>query len=144
MGEAAPVRRDRRGGVGQGLRGSQFALNGFSRLIHSSGEGKLFARRPIRRRIEASRRTVMSEEKHSRDCIAPPRPTPGGARDEVDYGHRHFVNLLSVICLLVLALAMVWTFKALDEYETLRKCVDSGRKDCVRIDAPKDMRQAVR
>jgi hypothetical protein len=86
----------------------------------------------------------MSDEKAPRDYVAP-RPSMVAARDDMDYGHRHFVNLLSVIFLLVLALAMVWTVKALDEQETMRKCFATGRKDCIKIDAPpKEMRQAVR
>ncbi|MFN3889035.1 MAG: hypothetical protein ACK4MV_01465 [Beijerinckiaceae bacterium] len=86
----------------------------------------------------------MSDERTPRD-FATPRPSTAAARDDVDYGHRHFVNLLSVIFLLFLALAMVWTVKALDEQETTRKCFASGRKDCIKIDAPpKEMRQAVR
>ena len=55
------------------------------------------------------------------------------ALDDVDYGHRHFINLVSVAFLLVLAVAMAWTVKAMDSQETLRKCFASGRKDCVQI-----------
>ncbi len=75
----------------------------------------------------------------------PARSASGASEDDVDYGHRHFVNLLSLAFLLVLAVAMVWTVKALDAQETLRKCVSSGRKDCVQIAAPpRGMVQAVR
>ncbi len=67
------------------------------------------------------------------------------ALDDVDYGHRHFINLVSVAFLLVLAVAMAWTVKAMDSQETLRKCFASGRKDCVQIAAPpRGMVQAVR
>ncbi|MDP2357087.1 MAG: hypothetical protein Q8M31_13645 [Beijerinckiaceae bacterium] len=73
------------------------------------------------------------------------RPSPRAVRDDVDYGHRHFINLLSAVFLLLLAVAMTWAVKALDEQESMRKCFASGRKDCVTIiGPPKDMRQAVR
>lgn len=66
-------------------------------------------------------------------------------QDDVDYGHRHFINLLSAALLLVLAIGMVWTVRAIDQQETTRKCFASGRKDCVTVAAPPhDMRQAVR
>ena len=75
----------------------------------------------------------------------PARPSHRAAGDDVDYGHRHFVNLVSVAFLLVLAVAMAWTVKAIDSQETLRKCFASGRKDCVQIAAPpRGMVQAVR
>lgn len=77
---------------------------------------------------------------------SPPRPrAPGERDDEVDYGHRHFLNLVSAVFLLVLALAMTWTVQAFDRQESLRKCFASGRKDCVQIAAPpRGMVQAVR
>jgi hypothetical protein len=66
-------------------------------------------------------------------------------RDDVDYGHRHFINLLSAAFLLALAIGMVWTVRAIDQQETMRKCFASGRKDCVNVAAPPgEMRQAVR
>ena len=85
----------------------------------------------------------MSHDNQRSDSVAQ-ESGPGAERD-VDYAHRHFVNLLSVVFLLVLAVAMVWTVKALDQQESLRKCFASGRKDCVQIAAPpKGMVQAVR
>ena len=66
----------------------------------------------------------------------PVSPAQDGPGDDVDYGHRHFVNLVSVAFVLVLAVAMVWTVKAIDAQELLRKCAASGRKDCVHIAAP--------
>jgi hypothetical protein len=66
-------------------------------------------------------------------------------READEYAQRHFVNLVSAAFLLLLAVAMVWTVKAFDRQETLRKCFASGRKDCVQITAPSaEMRQAVR
>ena len=55
---------------------------------------------------------------------------------EIDYGHRHFVNLAAAAFVLMLAMLAVWAIKTIDEQESLRKCFSSGRKDCVRILAP--------
>ncbi len=55
---------------------------------------------------------------------------------EVDYTHRHFVNLAAAAFVLLLAMLAVWAIKTIDEQESLRKCLSSGRKDCVRIAAP--------
>lgn len=64
---------------------------------------------------------------------------------DIDYGHRHFVNLAAAAFLLILAVLMVWTLKAIDQQENLRKCAASGRKDCIQIAAPpRGMVQAVR
>lgn len=87
----------------------------------------------------------MSEHKRLADASARTTPAHGAVHDDVDYGHRHFINLLSAAFLLLLAVAMAWAVKALDQQESMRKCFASGRKDCVTIvDPPKDMRQAVR
>jgi hypothetical protein len=70
---------------------------------------------------------------------------PRAERDEVDYAHRHFVNLTAAMFLLCIAVLMVWTLKAMDSQESLRKCAASGRKDCIQIAAPpRGMVQAVR
>ncbi len=87
----------------------------------------------------------MSEDKRPRDPSKRMSPAQRAVSDDVDYGHRHFINLLSVAFLLLLAVAMAWAVKALDEQESTRKCYTSGRKDCVTIvGPPRDMRQAVR
>jgi hypothetical protein len=54
----------------------------------------------------------------------------------VDYSHRHFVNLAATIVLLTLALASMWTIKAIDNQEKLQRCFHSGRKDCVPVATP--------
>ncbi len=56
--------------------------------------------------------------------------------DTTDYAHRHLVNLVGTIVLLCIALATVWTTKAMQEYETRQACIDSGRRDCVPLDLP--------
>ncbi len=87
----------------------------------------------------------MSEHTRLPDPSARTGPAQRAVHDDVDYGHRHFLNLLSAVFLLLLAVAMAWTVKALDQQESTRKCFASGRKDCVDIVAPpRDMRQAVR
>lgn len=55
---------------------------------------------------------------------------------EVDYAHRHFVNLAATALLLLVATLGVWTIKTIDDQEALRKCLGVGRKDCVKIAAP--------
>ncbi len=63
--------------------------------------------------------------------------------DETDYAQRHFQNLVSAAVLLFLALAMAWTAGAFFQYESERRCYDSGRKDCAPLPAhPKAMRAA--
>jgi hypothetical protein len=87
----------------------------------------------------------MSEYKGPTDASTRTPPAQGVVPDDVDYGHRHFINLLSAAFLLLRAVAMAWAVKALDQQESTRKCFASGRKDCVTIVAPpREMRQAVR
>ncbi|MDF2120524.1 hypothetical protein PY365_33670 [Roseiarcaceae bacterium H3SJ34-1] len=63
----------------------------------------------------------------------------------IDYSHRHFVNLAATIVLLTLALASMWTIKAIDNQEKLQRCFNSGRKDCIPVAAPpRGMVQLVR
>ena len=63
------------------------------------------------------------------------RASEAGAH-EVDYAHRHFVNLAATALLLLVATLGVWTIKTIDDQEALRKCLGVGRKDCVKIAAP--------
>jgi hypothetical protein len=87
----------------------------------------------------------MSEDTRPQTYASPPRRAIDTERDRADYAHRHFVNLVSAAFLLLLAAAMVWTVRAIDQQETTRKCFASGRKDCVELPgAPRDLRQAVR
>jgi hypothetical protein len=68
---------------------------------------------------------------------------PGGANrpalpaeDDTDYEHRHFINLLAIAFLLVIAGAIIWTVRAMDDYEHLQRCLNAGRRDCVKIETP--------
>lgn len=90
----------------------------------------------------------MTQGPADRDTSKAPDAGPAHARrqrDDTDYAHRHFVNLVAAAFLTLLAVAMTWTFKSMDAQEELRRCVASGRKDCIEIQAPpRGMLQAVR
>jgi hypothetical protein len=62
-------------------------------------------------------------------------PPPDRAQRDIDYKHRTTVNLVAAIALLIIALAVVWTFNALDQRRKTERCLASGRRDCVEIDA---------
>ncbi len=62
--------------------------------------------------------------------------------DSTDYQHRNFVNLVAAIAVLVVAIGVVWVVKAMVADETLNRCLESGRRDCVSIEAPP--RQTIR
>lgn len=78
----------------------------------------------------------MIEGKRSSSTNAGGRQTPPSQAADIDYAHRHFVNLAAAAFVLLLSMLSVWAIKTIDEQETLRKCLSSGRKDCVRILAP--------
>ena len=70
---------------------------------------------------------------------------PGGANrpalaaepaDDTDYEHRHFTNLLAAALLLAIAGGIIWTVRAFDENERLQRCLNAGRRDCVKIETP--------
>ena len=56
--------------------------------------------------------------------------------DDTDYEHRHFINLLAIIFLLAIGGAIIWTLRAMDENERLQRCLNAGRRDCVKIETP--------
>ncbi len=67
----------------------------------------------------------------------------GGARrrevveiDPTDYEHRDLVNLLAAAFVLAIAFGVVWSVRALEDYERTQACFDSGRLDCVVLDVP--------
>ena len=53
-------------------------------------------------------------------------------RDE--RAHRNFVNLAAAAFLLLLAIAIIWVFKTLDDQRKLQDCLNSGRKNCVEVE----------
>jgi hypothetical protein len=53
--------------------------------------------------------------------------------DNIDYDHRHVVNLISAILLLSIGYLGAWTLLAIDRYETNQNCLASGRLECVLI-----------
>ncbi len=69
---------------------------------------------------------------------------PRRASDEVDYAQRDFVNLVATIFLLILAIGISWTVRAVTENEKQLRCVESGRRDCVQIAAPPQGMRALR
>jgi hypothetical protein len=65
------------------------------------------------------------------------RPQPlRGSDDETDYQHRNFINLVAAIAVLAIAIGVVWAVKAIETQEDLNRCFESGRRDCVTIEAP--------
>ncbi len=71
-----------------------------------------------------------------------PQPQRCGNNDDTDYQHRNFINLVAVVVLLAIAIGVVWVVKAMEADEALNRCLETGRRDCVRIDAPP--RQTIR
>jgi len=53
-------------------------------------------------------------------------------RDE--RAHRTFVNLAAAAFLLLLAIAIIWVFKTLDDQRKLQDCLNSGRRNCVEVE----------
>jgi len=86
--------------------------------------------------VYRSLRRAMIERNGSPSINAGGAKAPALRAVDVDYDHRHFVNLVAAAFVLLLAMLSVWAIKTIDEQEALRKCVSSGRKDCIRILAP--------
>lgn len=63
-------------------------------------------------------------------------PQPRGDGDETDYQHRNFINLVAAIVVLAIAIGVVWVVKAMEANEELNRCLATGRRDCVLLDAP--------
>ena len=60
---------------------------------------------------------------------------PESERAERD--RRTLINLIAAVAILVLTLAAIWLLRALDQSRKLEACLESGRRDCVKI-APID------
>jgi|APCry1669189241_1035207.scaffolds.fasta_scaffold163996_2 hypothetical protein len=56
--------------------------------------------------------------------------------DQDDSNHRTFVNLVTAAFMVVLAIVAVVVIKWFLDSEKLQRCVLSGRRDCVPIEAP--------
>ena len=52
-----------------------------------------------------------------------------------DPEHRNFVNLIAVIFLILLGIAAVYIVKMMLDSEKLQRCILSGRRDCIAIEA---------
>ncbi len=72
----------------------------------------------------------------SRPNLTPLADQPTPAPDEVDYAQRDFINLVATVFLLVLAIGIAWTVRAVTDYERQLRCVESGRRDCIAIATP--------
>ena len=70
----------------------------------------------------------MSDEKGA----ATPAKSEAEAREERQ--HRTFVNLVVAAFLLLLAIAIIWVFKSLDDNRRLQNCLNSGRRNCVELE----------
>ncbi len=80
----------------------------------------------------------------SRQNLSCPADEPVIPPAEVDYAQRDFVNLVAAVFLLVLAISMAWTVRAMTEYERQQRCLESGRRDCVQIASPPQGMRALR
>ena len=56
--------------------------------------------------------------------------------DDTDYEHRHFINLLAIVFLLAIAGAIIWTVRSMEDNERLQRCLNAGRRECVKIETP--------
>ena len=56
------------------------------------------------------------------------------SEDEHERRHRTFVNLVVAAFLLLLAIAIVWVFRSLDDQRKLQNCLNSGRRNCVDLE----------
>ncbi len=54
---------------------------------------------------------------------------PAGEKEERE--HRVFINLLSAIVVLVLAVAAIWLLGFLDDKRKIQACLEAGRRDCL-------------
>jgi hypothetical protein len=63
--------------------------------------------------------------------------------DPIDYAHRHLVNLIALVALLIIAIAIVWTVKAMEDNENLNRCVATGRRDCSPLSIAQPVRSVV-
>ena len=61
----------------------------------------------------------------------PPRPARNDAEER---SHRTFVNLVAAAFLLILAIAIVWLVKSLDDQRKLQSCLNAGRRNCVEVE----------
>jgi hypothetical protein len=66
------------------------------------------------------------------------KPAAGPAKDDPESReerqHRIFVNLVVAAFLLLLAIAIIWVFRSLDDQRKLQNCLNSGRRNCVDLE----------
>ena len=54
--------------------------------------------------------------------------------DAEERSHRTFVNFVAAAFLLILAIAIVWVVKSLDDQRKLQNCLNAGRRNCVEVE----------
>lgn len=62
-----------------------------------------------------------------------------GKRGEPDHGHdRHHRRVMAIAAIAVMALLafMIWVVQIFVAQQKLEKCIATGRRDCLRIEAP--------
>ena len=57
--------------------------------------------------------------------------------EKAEREHRTFVNLATVIAVLLLAAGCYWVLKSIDEKRRLENCVNAGRRNCTEMVEPK-------
>jgi hypothetical protein len=62
-------------------------------------------------------------------------PAPPPDRDHRDPHHRR-VMAIAIVAVLLLLGAMVWVVQLFIAQQKLERCLASGRRDCLRIEAP--------
>jgi len=62
------------------------------------------------------------------------KPAARPAESQEERQHRTFVNLVVAAFLLLLAIAIIWVFRSLDDQRKLQNCLNSGRRNCVELE----------
>ncbi len=57
-------------------------------------------------------------------------------QDPTDYGHRTRVNIIAGISISVILGILIWSMLWLAESERMQKCINSGRRNCEKLDIP--------
>jgi hypothetical protein len=64
----------------------------------------------------------------------PARPARDESESRDERQHRTLVNLVVAVFLLLLAIAIIWVFRSLDDQRRLQNCLNSGRRNCVDLE----------
>ncbi len=61
---------------------------------------------------------------------------PSSSQHGNDDGHHRRVMLIAAIAIILLLGAMVWVAQMIVSQQKLERCLSSGRRDCLQIEAP--------